>query len=320
MLPASLAACVPVFIATATSAWASAGASLVPSPVMATSRPPAWYSRISFSLASGVACGEEVVDAGLGGDGGGGQRVVAGDHHRLDAHAAQLGEALLDAALDDVLQVDDAEHAARRRRRRAACRPASAIASTIVRTSAGNVAAHAARRRPRSRRRRPCGSGGRSRSTPLMRVCAVKGTNVGAERVDVALAQAVLLLGQHDDAAALRRLVGQRGELRGVGQLLARSRPAAGMNAVAWRLPSVIVPVLSSSSTSTSPAASTARPDMAITFAWIMRSMPAMPMAESSPPIVVGIRQTSSATSTVTVTGAALAGRARRCRARRAAA
>jgi hypothetical protein len=31
-----------------------------------------------------------------------------------------------------------------------------------------------------------------------------------------------------------------------------------------------------------------------------MRSMPAMPMAESSPPMVVGIRQTSSATSTVT--------------------
>ena len=31
--------------------------------------------------------------------------------------------------------------------------------------------------------------------------------------------------------------------------------------------------------------------------------MPAMPMAESSPPIVVGIRQTSSATSTVTVIG-----------------
>src|SRR5450756_2741808 len=35
MLPASLAAWVPVFIATATSACASAGASLVPSPVIA---------------------------------------------------------------------------------------------------------------------------------------------------------------------------------------------------------------------------------------------------------------------------------------------
>ena len=42
---------------------------------------------------------------------------------------------------------------------------------------------------------------------------------------------------------------------------------------------------------------------VAITLAWIMRSMPAMPMADSKPPIVVGIRQTSSATSTVTVIG-----------------
>ena len=39
------------------------------------------------------------------------------------------------------------------------------------------------------------------------------------------------------------------------------------MNSTACRLPIVIVPVLSSSSTSTSPAASTARPDMAITLA-----------------------------------------------------
>ena len=55
-----------------------------------------------------------------------------------------------------------------------------------------------------------------------MRVCAVKGTNVRAERVHVALADAVLLLGEHDDAAALGRLVGERGELRGVGELLDR--------------------------------------------------------------------------------------------------
>jgi hypothetical protein len=55
MLPASRAACVPVFIAIATSAWASAGASLVPSPVIATSLPLACSSRISFSFISGVA-------------------------------------------------------------------------------------------------------------------------------------------------------------------------------------------------------------------------------------------------------------------------
>ncbi len=76
------------------------------------------------------------------------------------------------------------------------------------------------------------------------------------------------------------------------------------MNSVAWRLPSVIVPVLSSSSVCTSPAASTARPDIASTLRCTSRSMPAMPIADSSPPIVVGIRQTSSDTSTKSDCGA----------------
>ena len=111
MLPASLAAVVPVFIATPTSACASAGASLVPSPVIATSLPSACSRLISAILSSGVACGQEVVDAGFVGDRRGGQRVVAGDHHRLDAHRPQRGEPLPHAALDDVLQVDDAERA-----------------------------------------------------------------------------------------------------------------------------------------------------------------------------------------------------------------
>ena len=72
------------------------------------------------------------------------------------------------------------------------------------------------------------------------------------------------------------------------------------MNSSAMRLPKVIVPVLSSSSVSTSPAASTARPEVAMTLKRISRSMPAMPIADSRPPIVVGMRQTSSAISTVT--------------------
>ena len=52
-----------------------------------------------------LGLGDEIVHAGLGGDGGGGQRIVAGDHDRADAHLAELGEPLLDAALDDVLEV-----------------------------------------------------------------------------------------------------------------------------------------------------------------------------------------------------------------------
>jgi hypothetical protein len=55
----------------------------------------------------------------------------------------------------------------------------------------------------------------------------------------------------------------------------------------------------------TSPAASTARPDMAKTFRCTSRSMPAMPIAESSAPMVVGIRQTSRAISMGRLTVAA---------------
>src|SRR5579864_1598210 len=70
--------------------------------------------------------------------------------------------------------------------------------------------------------------------------------------------------------------------------------PGSGTNSEACRLPNVIVPVLSSSSVCTSPAASTARPDIARTLRCTKRSMPAMPIADSKPPIVVGMRQTSS--------------------------
>ena len=38
--------------------------------------------------------------------------IVAGDHDGADAHAAQLGETLADAAFDDVLEMDDAEQLA----------------------------------------------------------------------------------------------------------------------------------------------------------------------------------------------------------------
>ena len=76
--------------------------------------------------------------------------------------------------------------------------------------------------------------------------------------------------------------------------------PGAATNSVAIRLPSVIVPVLSRRIVSTSPAASTARPLVGITLWRMSRSIPAMPIADRSPPIVVGMRHTRSATITVT--------------------
>ena len=51
----------------------------------------------------------EIVHARLSGDGCGGEWIVAGDHHRFDSHLAQLREAILDSAFDDVFQLDRAE-------------------------------------------------------------------------------------------------------------------------------------------------------------------------------------------------------------------
>ena len=55
---------------------------------------------------------------------------------------------------------------------------------------------------------------------------------LGAHGLDVALPQAVLLLGQHHDAPSFRRLVGERSELGRVGQVVSLT-PSAGKNAVA---------------------------------------------------------------------------------------
>ena len=64
----------------------------------------------------------EIVHARFGGNGGGGQRIVAGDHHGADAHFAKLREPFLDAAFDDVFELDHAENfaAIRDDKRRAA--------------------------------------------------------------------------------------------------------------------------------------------------------------------------------------------------------
>ena len=122
MLPASRAAMVPVFIATPTSACASAGASLVPSPHIATSLPCACSSRISFSFVSGVAWARKSstpASAAIAAAVSGLSPVII--TVRMPIRRSS-DEALADAALDDVLQVDDAEQPAvlRHGQRRAA--------------------------------------------------------------------------------------------------------------------------------------------------------------------------------------------------------
>ena len=111
-----------------------------------------------------------------------------------------------------------------------------------------------------------------STSTPLMRVCAVNGTST-------AFGSCVALRGRTASrpSATIERPSGvssaRLDASAAVGEL-GSATPGTGMNAVAWRLPSVIVPVLSRSSVATSPAASTARPDIASTLRCTSRSMP----------------------------------------------
>ncbi len=137
-----------------------------------------------------------------------------------------------------------------------------------------------------------------SRSTPDIRVWAVKATKSAvvsspAERSRRPCSFLARTTIERPSGVSSARLDSCAASARACGP-----QPSTGMNSAAWRLPRVIVPVLSSSSVFTSPAASTARPDIASTLCCTSRSMPAMPMADSSAPIVVGIRQTSSATST----------------------
>src|SRR6266568_4443927 len=111
MFPASLAAEVPVFMATPTSAWARAGASLVPSPGHRDQLAALLLLADQRHLVFRCRLGEEVVHAGLVRDRLGGQRVVTGDHDGPDAHPAHFGEPFGDALLDDVLEEDHAERA-----------------------------------------------------------------------------------------------------------------------------------------------------------------------------------------------------------------
>ena len=65
MSEASMATSVPVPIARPRSAWASPGASLTPSPTIATTRPSAWRRRTTLHLVGGEHLGDHLGDADL---------------------------------------------------------------------------------------------------------------------------------------------------------------------------------------------------------------------------------------------------------------
>ena len=139
-----------------------------------------------------------------------------------------------------------------------------------------------------------------SMSTPLMRVCAENGIKCAC---NWAMSRPRMPYFSFA-STTMERPSGVSSESEASCAASPNSRsstPGTGITSVAWRLPNVIVPVLSSKSVSTSPAASTARPDMARTLKLTSRSMPAMPMADSSAPMVVGMSVTNNATKTRTL-------------------
>ena len=102
MSEASIATSVPVPIAIPRSACASAGASLTPSPTIATMRPSACRRVTTSRLAGGQHLGDDVVDADARRDGVGRRRVVAGQQDRAQPELAQLLHRLARARLDPV--------------------------------------------------------------------------------------------------------------------------------------------------------------------------------------------------------------------------
>ena len=170
---------------------------------------PSLSLRISdqFELGLGSSLGEEVVDARLGGDGRRRQRVVTGDHDGPDPHTTQLPEALPDASLDDVLELDGPEDSGAigdDERRRALLGDPVDDAAELQRHAAAQ-SLHVSGDRV----------GGALADLAAVQVDAThprlgrERHERGAELLDLALANLVLLLGQDDDAAPFGGLVRQ---------------------------------------------------------------------------------------------------------------
>src|SRR5262245_46058148 len=218
MLPASFAAWVPVFIATATSACASAGASLVPSPVIATRRPCAWCSRISLSLASGVASARKSSTPA--------SAAIAAAVRRLSPVIMMvlmpMRRSSEKRSLSPPLTMSFSSTTPRTRvpsDTTSGVAPRRPTASTFVRPPAGNPAAERLDVLPHRV----------GRALAQRATFEVHATHAGLrrerhegapERGEVALTQVELLLREDHDRAAFGRLVGDRGELGCFGKLL----------------------------------------------------------------------------------------------------
>src|SRR6202453_3870760 len=225
MFPASFAACVPAFIAKPTSACANAGASLVPSPVIATNFPfpcpPHQFSLGCLAanqsqLVPRPRLRQKIVYARLARDRRRSQRIVAGNHHRANPHHAQVFKPLTHSALHDIFQMNHAQ------------RPG--IFSDEQRRPAG--IRNAVHRLHRFLRHRPAGLLDIFHDRIPRALANLSPVHVDAgharhcrkwnerrrHRSQLPPAQSVLIFRQHHDRTAFRRLVCQRRELRRISE------------------------------------------------------------------------------------------------------
>ncbi len=163
-----MATSVPVPMAMPTSAWARAGASLMPSPTMPTAeRPLLALQRLDLGgLFAGQHLGHDPADAHLPADRLCGALVVAGDHHHLQAQRLHLADRLGRAVLDRVGHGDDARrlpvHRHQHGRLGLAFQPVIAASSPPRATPCASSSRAVADQRPGGRRPSPPHPGRRS--------------------------------------------------------------------------------------------------------------------------------------------------------------
>ena len=228
MFPASLAAEVPVFIATPTSAWASAGASLVPSPVIATSLPPSCSLLISAILSSGVASARKSSTP----DSSAMALAVSGLSPvimtvRMPIVRISANRSAMPSLTMSLRWMTPSARAAAvdRSATTSGVPPTAEMPSTIPPSSSRRGAAVVAD--PLGHRR-----GGALAHLPAVGQVDAAHPGLRGELDELralqlalgALAQAVLVLGQHDDGAALRGVVGHAGQLRRARRVPPRTR------------------------------------------------------------------------------------------------
>ena len=268
------------------SAWASAAASLTPSPTIATTRPLGLQVADHVDLVVGQHLGDDLVDADLGGDRAGRPLVVAGEQDRLEAELAQPAHGLGRGRLD---RVGDHEHArgpGRPSPTTTAVRPGRAALATADCRSAGT-------REPSS-----ASSSGRP-TTHLVAVDRARGRRARSRLREVARPRRCRPVARRHDGPADRVLRGGLERRRPAAAPRRRPRRRAATTSTSVIRPVVTVPVLSSTTVSTRRVDSSTSGPWIRMPSWAPRPVPTISAVGVARPSAHGQAMISTATAAV---------------------